>query len=153
MSSDRSLILHLTGSSKEKRLKKLDEENINMFAGASAAKQTAREQFHHEMMAASADGAGTSHQLQVPQREGMMPYFSPTERGYDAILQSHRERVLSRLIVLQEIDMFCPFCAVQLGDAPKFCPSCGQNVEFLTQLPSVGHLANDPLMKALPFEV
>ncbi|CAL8240944.1 unnamed protein product, partial [Gadus morhua 'NCC'] len=44
--------------------------------------------------------------------------------------------VLSRLIVLQEIDMFCPFCAVQLGDAPKFCPSCGQNVGFLTQLPS-----------------
>ncbi|CAL8383235.1 unnamed protein product [Gadus morhua 'NCC'] len=34
------------------------------------------------------------------------------------------------------IDMFCPFCAVQLGDAPKFCPSCGQNVGFLTQLPS-----------------
>ncbi|CAL8236105.1 unnamed protein product [Arctogadus glacialis] len=32
--------------------------------------------------------------------------------------------------------MFCPFCAVQLGDAPKFCPSCGQNVGFLTQLPS-----------------
>ena len=32
--------------------------------------------------------------------------------------------------------MFCPFCAVQLGGAPKFCPSCGQNVGFLTQLPS-----------------
>ncbi|CAL8237411.1 unnamed protein product [Boreogadus saida] len=29
---------------------------------------------------------------------------------------------------------FCPFCAVQLGDAPKFSPSCGQNVEFLTRL-------------------
>ncbi|CAL8275479.1 unnamed protein product [Boreogadus saida] len=49
-----------------------------------------------------------------------------------------KARVLSRLIVLQEIYMFCPFCAVQLRDAPKFCPSCGQNVEFLTQLPSVG---------------
>ncbi|XP_026119239.1 uncharacterized protein LOC113098401 [Carassius auratus] len=49
--------------------------------------------------------------------------------------------------------MFCPFCAVQLGDAPKFCPSCGMNVGFLTERPStsssVGHgPTEDDLIRA-----